>query len=329
MYPISEFALDLTYSDGSTFGLPVSVPDSTTAFSLAVRPSTLIDYEAQKQYNLKLLVCAPRSVDGYFSVGGQSFLNPSICRQQPHQEYSVAVTVLVIDVNEPPKFQYPTVAVTSAASGNAVGNIGFALATIVSDPDSGGNNPGWADITFTLQSGTCGSPRSQLRSANSSVPDTPFIIKSDSGQVMFSVGGAPFSFVLNTWRNPMDLCVVASNGGGIGSTIGVNVLFTDVAATLELVPSTVEVVHYNFGVSLVNVSVLLNTGSRSDVGWRISNFTTDFGWVFVQSTSSTQFSLGVNSSAVWNGGQRFTAIALIPVTTNGGCSVCMSCFVCL
>ena len=315
--PVSEFAIELSVSTGAATTGPMPFALQSNALVVMVAAGAVMDFEIRSSYSLVLTVCTPQSKQGFFVISSTPTklgLSLSVCTQFDHVSQVVELDVTITDVNEPPVFRYPTVAFTAQATGIASGNIGFPLSTIVSDPDI--NNAAWSRVTFSMLSGTCSSPTSQLRSANATLFDSPFYVKADTGQLSYLPYSLPFSDVLSYWRNPLDLCVIATDGGGSFSGLDVAVLFTDVAASLSVVPTRSEVVHFSYGTSLTNVSVVYNAGSTAGTGWFVDVDSTAT-WLSVQARTTGLLALQVNSSALWQLGQQTSASSMVIIRTNG------------
>lgn len=237
----------------------------------------LLNYETAAIVNVSVTLCAPRSVEA-FNSSVTSPLNFNACKTYLHALLSLTLSIAVVDVNEPPVFDQTYLSLSAPGIGVVNQPIGFPLSSIASDPDVA---PPFNSPTFSLSSGSCGN--------TPVLAALPVAINTDDGQLLYRVSGP-----LNAWPNPLSLCVVVTDGGGLNASADVSLRFTDVDMQLSVFPAVLNVTHYSFGTSTHNVSVNFYAGTYLNESWTVESLSVP--WLQAVQVSARTLSVTTNST---------------------------------
>jgi hypothetical protein len=168
-----------------------------------------------------------------FSSSAVAQLNLNACMTYSHTSLSLTLSITVANVNEPPVFDVAHLNLSAPGAGTVNQYIGFPLSRLASDLDT--VSP-FNTLTYRLNSGSC----DVITTAA-----LPVAVITADGQLFYSVSGP-----LNAWPNPLPLCVVVTDAGGLNASIDVSLRFTDVNMQLAVFPSVLNVTHCSFSSAL-------------------------------------------------------------------------------
>lgn len=169
------------------------------------------------------------------------------------------VVVSVIDVNEPPVFHTQNITFSTTAIAVPGQSVGVPLSTFVTDPDTA------SILTYSLSSGWCGFPQSQLGPNSAVLPHIPFNVSTSGGFIRFAaiITATP----LSVWRRPVLMCATVIDRGDLSANANITVDILDVAQSLSVYPDRVTVSHFSCGVSHSELSVSYYAGSVFGGRW--------------------------------------------------------------
>lgn len=252
----------------------------------AAAPSLTLNILTTPQYVVGASVCEPQSTAAWAT--NDIILDYEHCAMNPSTVARFNITVTLVHVDKPPYFTIPPLNITTSAVGVIGGPIWIPLSTAVVNPDA--VYP-YNITSFAVLKGPCSAPSSQY--------PLPFLISSSTGLLSYSVNGT-----LSAWESPLQLCVVATDGGLLNASLDVTVWLAPVPEQLVVSPASVAVTHYTPGVSLSSVSVLFSPGSHVNVSWVVQLPSPPWLTTTVNTTSSS-IVFAINSSGL-------AALALVP-----------------
>ncbi len=245
--------------------------------SLRLRVGTLsLNYETAPIMNRSITLCAPRSVDA-LSLSATDRLSFSTCMAYLHTSLTITLVITVADINESPVFDVIRVNFSAPGVGTVNQTIGFPLSRIASDFDI---HPPFNTLSYSLSSGCCDCFNSPV--------ELPVAVNFATGQLVYSVSGP-----LNAWLNPLPVCVVVTDGGGLNATVDVSLRFTDVDMQLSVLPTVLNVTHYSFGTSTHNVSVNFYAGTHVSEVWSVASVSVP--WLAAVRVTASVLSVTLNS----------------------------------